>query len=387
MNGRSISTVVVSSSKLIRTLSTTTTTTTTTTTLPKSMKWTQIVPIPDPEYGSPCSRSSHGVSYLPNQKRLVVLGGEHIPRTPISEKDGPHWIADIVDDGIWQWRRLQPSSTMATVKPPPRLAHAQAAYQDSVYIFGGRAGVAMNEEALNDLWKLDCSGPPGSETWSQLQTTTQLQPEARSFHRMINVGSSLYVFGGCGASGRLADLYRFDLHSSTWHDLGSSQLRGRGGTNLLPFSNGTQIGAIAGFAGEETRDGHMYNLSTKEGWDEKVFHLHEMRPRSVCVSGSFPSLGYSIIFGGEVDPSDLGHEGAGSFENDIVVLNETDGSFLLSSSSSSSVSPWPMARGWSDGSAVEWGDGTGSLFVFGGLAGDDATPIRLDDLWELKIET
>ena len=283
--------------------------------------------------------------------------------------------------------------------PPPRLAHAQAVYQDSVYIFGGRAGVAMDEKALNDLWKLDCSGPPGSETWSRVEPqgmnddddddSSPALPEARSFHRMICIGSHLYVFGGCGASGgRLADLHRFDIHTSTWTNLGTSDLRGRGGTNLLPLNGGSRIAAIAGFAGEETVDGHVYDIA-KGTWGDELLHVTEMRPRSVCVSGAFPSLGYSVLFGGEVDPSDRGHEGAGSFERDLVFLDEADGSFVAGLSPIKEE-PWPTARGWSDGCVAVDGndtDGTGSLlYLFGGLAGDDVHPVRLNDLWELRLE-
>jgi hypothetical protein len=93
-----------------------------------------------------------------------------------------------------------------------------------------------------------------------------------------------------------------------------------------------------------------------------------------------------VIFGGEVDPSDRGHEGAGSFEKDLVLLDEANGSFHSSIPPDSTTGEWPTARGWSDGSATETENGEGLLYIFGGLAGDDENPERLDDLWVLKIE-
>ena len=42
--------------------------------------------------------------------------------------------------------------------PPSRVAHAQAAIGNVVYIFGGRGGVDIGETALNDLWKLEIVG-------------------------------------------------------------------------------------------------------------------------------------------------------------------------------------------------------------------------------------
>ena len=96
---------------------------------------------------------------------------------------------------------------MVAAVPPPRIAHAQAVVQDRyVYIFGGRAGITMQEQALNDLWRLDTK----DWSWTQINST-QARPPARSFHRMVAVDDKfLFVFGGCGAQGRLNDLWKFD---------------------------------------------------------------------------------------------------------------------------------------------------------------------------------
>ena len=376
-----------------------------------------------------------------------MIGGEHEARTPIPF-DNSVWAADLIvdaddgddDDGSqeWQWRLIKnnPSSSSSTStstsSPPLRIAHAQAVHNNQhVYIFGGRAGVDMNESAMRDLWKLDCSGPPGSETWSEVTYHPRHRmniPEARSFHKMICVGDSLFVSCGCGAgkSGRLNDLYKFDIDidgngsggngsggngngsGGQWHLLGKSGLRGRGGPNLLSLASGTKIGIVAGFAGEETNDGHVYDLK-KQQWDSNADnvplltdHLKGMRPRSVCASASFSSLGCSVVFGGEVDPSDRGHEGAGGFENDIVILDEGTGAYVTTIAAPASASDgdgdesssafWPKQRGWSDAAGiVKSGDGseartrTGLFYVFGGLSGDDVSPERLDDLIVLVI--
>ena len=200
---------------------------------------------------------------------------------------------------------------------------------------------------------------------------------------MICVGDALYVFGGCGASGRLNDLHKFDLKEKTWHNLGTSLLRGRGGPNLLSLSSGGKLAVVAGFAGEETNDGHVYDLTTSS-WHETVMSLDDLRPRSVCIAASFPSVGVSVVFGGEVDPSQRGHEGAGGFANDVVLLDEVTGS-LIETVPPAEGSHWPGPRGWSDGASADDGTGKGHLYVFGGLAGDDKNPVRLDDLWRLDL--
>ena len=40
---------------------------------------------------------------------------------------------------------------------------------------------------------------------------------------------------------------------------------------------------------------------------------------------------------------------------------------------------WPISRGWSSGSSK--GKENNQLIIFGGLTGDDKSPVRLNDLW------
>mmetsp|Transcript_26134 Transcript_26134/g.39552 ORF Transcript_26134/g.39552 Transcript_26134/m.39552 type:complete len:371 (+) Transcript_26134:91-1203(+) len=342
------------------------------------LSFTQISPKPDPVHGKPCSRSSHGLSVLDNGSLLVLYGGENVARTPLGDQQSL-WFALKEDgsDSDWQWQCVLPADT----KPPVRVAHAQAAVDHSVYVFGGRAGITMKEMAMNDLYQLDTT----TRQWKLIETKGT-PPTARSFHRMISIGDNLYVFGGCGEEGRLADLHKLDLTTLTWSNLGaSSLLRGRGGPNLLKLQNDQKLAVVAGFAGEETNDGHAFCLQSNS-WDPKLMEgLADMRPRSVNVAAS--SSKACIIFGGEVDPSQKGHEGAGGFTNDIVVLDSTTGDHLESIPAPSDGSSWPEVRGWSDGSLVEQNDGSASLFIFGGLSGDDSDPVRLDDLWRLDISS
>jgi Galactose oxidase, central domain/Kelch motif len=369
--------------------------------------WTKIEAQPDPQHGVPIPRSSHGVSYLAHCDTLIVYGGEHVARTPIEDEAALCWICRNVTkaSSAAAWQRVDCSSSSSIVSPPSRIAHAQALYDDRyLYVFGGRAGITMQEQAMNDLWVLDTA----DFTWSQVivhsndEDAAAALPEARSFHRMICIGSNLYVFGGCGAKhGRLHDLYKFDILTKTWHCLGASHhLRGRGGPNLLSLQSGRQLAVVAGFAGEETADGHVYTMTSSHNDTDKNHHgawetdaltplLQGMRPRSVCASASLATLGLAIIFGGEVDTSDKGHEGAGAFENDIVVLDERTGAYLSTRKAPAEKDrkaiSWPEKRGWSDAASTENPNGTGHLFLFGGLAGDDANPKRLNDLWRLDI--
>lgn len=356
-----------------------------------NLKWNKLDPSPDPKHGTPCERSSNGLSLVQKGTRLILHGGENIARTPLSTNQAT-WAADKSDNGKWTWRLIE----CTHVPPPERVAHAQAVYNDSfVYIFGGRSGITMDEKAMNDLWCLDCSGGKGNEKWIEVIPDVKngdQPPEERSFHKMICVGSYLYVFGGCSAHhGRLADIHRFDINAKTWKNLGSSPLlRGRGGANFLPFASGQLLGVVCGFCGEETNDGHLFDAISNQWQSEDITStLVGLRPRSVCISGSFPSLNTSIIFGGEVDPSEKGHEGAGGFENDLVLLDERSGKYIatVSAQHGDDSSVWPEKRGWSDGATCDGGDGKGEMFIFGGLTGDDANPKRLGDLWRLDLSS
>jgi len=367
----------------------------------------------------PLARSSHGVSFLEKTNQLFIYGGEHVARTPIVEQQKGNdaaavaaadddtssycygWLADLTNR---EWKALFPSSSSTESSlpsfPPSRIAHAQAVHvsTQTVYIFGGRAGITMQENALNDLWAWDSA----THTWTEIQIDSDSAsslPEARSFHSMICVEDKLYVFGGCGqTSGRMADLHSFDLTTKTWTSLGASPLlKGRGGPILLPLSSSTKLAVVAGFCGHETKDGHVFDLTTNT-WEPNLLlsELELLRPRSVSVSASFPTTnaGVCVIFGGEVDPSERGHEGAGGFTDDVVILNAETGALLetiqappsASSESNTSSDIWPGPRGWSSAGSCEK-DGAGYLYVFGGLAGDDKKPIRLADLWELKVTT
>ena len=88
---------------------------------------------------------------------------------------------------------------------------------DAIWVFGGRQSVAMSEAPLNDLWRLDLT----SKAWTGpivpgFFSSSSKPPCPRSFHKMVAVGHTLYVYGGCGADGRLADLHAFDTTCARW---------------------------------------------------------------------------------------------------------------------------------------------------------------------------
>lgn len=62
---------------------------------------------------------------------------------------------------------------------------------------------------------------PSAGTWMKLDSMGDV-PQARSFHVATAAGGKLYVFGGCGAGGRLNELHSYDPESNAWQQLPAS---------------------------------------------------------------------------------------------------------------------------------------------------------------------
>ena len=82
----------------------------------------------------------------------------------------------------------------------------------------------------------------------------------------------------------------------------------------------------------------------------------------------------TFLFGIEVDPSNKGHDGTGSFESDLIFISD-DGQHDLERATSKNYN-CPELRGESNGS-MSISSNVGCC-VFGGLSADDDKPKRLE---------
>ena len=173
--------------------------------MPFTCTWKKIIPNDRPW---PIERSSHGISVISDT--VYVFGGEHEARIPIdSDVYTINMSLKALENSAVAWRRIKAGKT----SPVPRIAHSQATIGNKIYIFGGRQGVQMEESPLNDLHNFDTV----TESWTEVRSLSGKSPSPRSFHRMVAVGKSLFVFGGCGNEGRLSDLHEFNTTTLTWH--------------------------------------------------------------------------------------------------------------------------------------------------------------------------
>ena len=265
--------------------------------------------------------------------------------------------------------------------PVARNAHAQAGIKDDVWLFGGRQGIEVGEAALADLWKWKTK----TKEWVEMKDAGgDGPPEPRSYHACASLEDKFYVFGGCGSDGRLADLHEFNTTTNEWKRLPDPpSLAGRGGATLeaIPDGDGDGDGSgagtiflFSGFEGKESRDLLTLNLATKQWTVHPKPSL--VTERSVCASFALP--GRMVVFGGEVNPSDKGHDGAGAFSKEVFAFDPMGGVSALAVKQEEG----PVERGWADAAAL--GDFSG--FIYGGLTGSDADPKRLGDAWVLFID-
>ena len=144
---------------------------------------------------TPCARSSHGLSAIAG--KAYLFGGEAKARQAI---DSVVHCLDVTKG----WKTLEVGAGKV---PPPRVGHAQCTMRNEVLmVFGGRTCEKMGEGNLNDLWSYN----PLNNDWTQMEGHGSV-PEPRSFHAATAIGDKLFVFGGCGAKGRLADLHQYDV--------------------------------------------------------------------------------------------------------------------------------------------------------------------------------
>jgi len=273
------------------------------------------------------------------------------------------------------------------------LGHGAASSGGSLFVFGGRTGGTVafeggagGGEETGQLLACDVEG--GATSWSRPDSSaaSSERPAPRSFQAMCSApegGSGrIFVFGGCGAAGRLNDLWAFDPDTQRWSCLcsgGPDAPKGRGGATLAaaraPYG-GERLVMIYGFSGQQ--EGDVAVFDEERGKWVIVPHDHQRgdapSPRSVLASAPTPGQdGGVFIFGGEQVASEAGHEGAGEFTADGYILDLR--SLLWRRVHTEGEAPSP--RGWSGCGLVD-----DRVLLFGGL---DPSNARLGDTWALSL--
>eukprot|EP00877_Chromochloris_zofingiensis_P006588 jgi/Chrzof1/2182/Cz11g05080.t1 len=315
----------------------------------------------------PGPRSSHALTSVGGL--IYLFGGEVQPRIPVPNDVHSYDISE----GVW-------TKLLTTGEAPsPRIACTAAAVGTHLYIYGGRTGVDMGEGADDHLWVLDTT----TSHWSKVEAVSGSLPSPRSYHAMMAVGTNLYVFGGCGEQGRLNDLHTFDTLSKAWKQLPNNDcLLPRGGATLATSADGSRIFVLGGFSGRELNDCHSFN-TLKDSWEcplccstDSGLPARSVSGAAIHTCSSCDHGGHIIMFGGEVDPSDKGHAGAGHFSSETFCLDVDKRKWHKLDDSGSDA---PTARGWFASTNVG-----GNLVVHGGI--NEANE-RLADMYMLQLHS
>ncbi|XP_077237594.1 galactose oxidase/kelch repeat superfamily protein [Tasmannia lanceolata] len=301
----------------------------------------------------PGARSSHAIAVVGNQ--AYVFGGEFKPRVPVDNKLHVFDLEDLT------WSIADATGDV----PPPRVGVTMAAVGETIYVFGGRDA---DHTELNELYSFDTR----TNKWVLLSSGEE-GPQNRSYHSTVADDQRVYIFGGCGVAGRLNDLWAFDVSDCKWVQFPGpgESCKGRGGPGLAV--SGGKIWVIYGFAGMEMNDIHCFDL-VKEEWAPVEATGEKPTPRSVFSTAGIGK--YIFIYGGEIDPSDLGHMGAGMFSGELFVL-DTEALKWVKWEDLEEKEYHPGPRGWCAYSAGQREDKQG-LLVYGG---NSPTNDRLDDIF------
>ncbi|KAL8949720.1 MAG: hypothetical protein Q9222_004196 [Ikaeria aurantiellina] len=320
-------------------------------TMPLKASWRRLVT------SNPLPRSSHSLSVV--KGKAYIFGGEEKPRQPVDNHMHvltlPSSTVNEVDYKAIPAKGITGDDDV----PAPRVGHTAATINDRIYVFGGRGGSSMKAlEEEGTVWEYDTR----LDHWSRLTPIEGSPcPPARSYHSTASTphpvpslqdqsgaadGASdpeaqgtLFVHAGCTASGRLNDLWGFDVAARTWSLFPKAPGEARGGTALIlaqsrlyrfgGFDGKVELGGQIDYMDITTTTfhdqggrGEMAVTSANGKWDSIMASPGSAIPGNRSVAGLQPvttgqGRSYMILFLGERDASSAGHEGAGRFWDDV----------------------------------------------------------------------
>lgn len=316
-------------------------------TMPLRGRWRKI------SAGKSLPRSSHTLSMV--KGKAYIFGGEERPREPV---DNVMHVITMPAAGTEEADHTTIEDDPSKA-PPPRVGHTAAVISDRIYVFGGRGGKDMAPlDEKGRVWVFDTV----ISKWSHIDPMPETPyPAARSYHcstssihplpspaaheagaAAVAPHGSVFIHGGCPASGRLADVWCFDVASATWAPLPDAPEPARGGASLAfarnrlwrhgGFDGKGEIGgqvdylriAKATFDDSHTKQAaEIATIPETDKWEMIVTNgTEEIAPGPRSVAGLHPittgqGRNYILCLLGEKDPSSNGHEAAGQFWSDV----------------------------------------------------------------------
>jgi len=267
-----------------------------------------------------------------------------------------------------------------TEAPIPRVGSPSTTLHGNIWIFSGRGGLEMKPiEECGALWRYDVGGAE----WSLIKPVDSAAPypAGRSYHSVVSDNKSkIYVHSGCPATGRLSDLWVFNVEARTWFELPSAPEPARGGASVAYAHE--KVYRINGFDGKREQGGSLDVFDIASGsWSTINFIPDGVQgPAARSVATLLPvevrGKTYLVTIFGERDPSSLGHAGAGKMLSDAWAWDLEQSQWHKVATTGTAPEP----RGWFDADVVKDGNGGDAIVVHGGLNEENK---RLGDVWKL----
>ncbi|KAL2426626.1 hypothetical protein ABEF95_010896 [Exophiala dermatitidis] len=325
-----------------------------------------------------------------------IFGGELRPREPVDSSvyqisTKPNQTQNPLQKISFTDQQQQEDQTT----PQPRVGHAATMLHGKIYIFSGRGGVAMAPiEEHGSFWVFDAA----QNTWSRLtpRDPDAPYPQGRSYHALTADGTTtIFLHAGCPESGRLRDLWSFDVSERTWRELPSAPAPERGGTSMAYLDG--KLYRMNGFDGKTEQGGRIdvFDVAEARWLDSIEFEPDSVKgPAARSVGCLVPVVKKQKITGkpgglltmfGERDPSSLGHQGAGKMLGDVWLFDVESKSWTrleFEVHKDKSGGEKPVPRGWFGAAPVGADADADAVLVHGGLSESNE---RLGDVWLLEL--
>lgn len=323
-------------------------------------------------------RSSHSLSII--KSKAYIFGGEQQPREPVDNHVHVFTLQSANDDEVdYQIIRSKATTDDGAV-PCSRVGHTASVVDDQIYMFGGRGGNAMKPlEENGRVWVFDTK----MNQWSYLDPAQgSPYPASRSYHASTSTEhpmsafqektvqdstpfnaaqeetktdqtvnplgttaswlddhGTIFIHGGCPASGRVSDVWAFDVASRLWSQFPDAPGPARGGPSLTlsrerlyrfgGFDGGKELGGSIQFLrltkstfDDKRGKGELAVAPLTGQWESVEPPADTPMPGDRSVAGlqqvtTGQGRQYLLLFLGERDPSSSGHEAAGKFWDDV----------------------------------------------------------------------
>lgn len=323
-------------------------------------------------------RSSHSLSII--KSKAYIFGGEQQPREPVDNHVHVFTLQSANDDEVdYQIIRSKATTDDGAV-PCSRVGHTASVVDDRIYMFGGRGGKAMKPlEENGRVWVFDTK----MNQWSYLDPAQgSPYPASRSYHASTSTEhpmsafqektvqdstpfnaaqeetktdqtvnplgttaswlddhGTIFIHGGCPASGRVSDVWAFDVASRLWSQFPDAPGPARGGPSLTlsrerlyrfgGFDGGKELGGSIQFLrltkstfDDKRGKGELAVAPLTGQWESVEPPAGTPMPGDRSVAGLLQvttgqGRQYLLLFLGERDPSSSGHEAAGKFWDDV----------------------------------------------------------------------